>query len=158
MIASLNDVHKRTRGVKTRILLETTAGQGATVGWRFEQMRAIRDGLKQPERLGFCVDTCHVFAAGYDLSTKAGWARVFEEFDTVLGTDTIVAFHVNDSKKGLGCRVDRHENIGKGAIGLEAFRCLMSDPRFKKVPKVLETPKEDDMDIVNLRTLREMAR
>jgi len=154
MARSLNEVQSHTRGLAVQILLETTAGQGATVGWRFEQLRAIRDGLKEPDRIGFCVDTCHIFAAGYDVSTPDGWARVFDEFDTHLGTDTIRAFHVNDSKKGLGCRVDRHEHIGKGCIGLEAFRCLMNDPRFVRIPKVLETPKEDDMDLQNLRILR----
>jgi deoxyribonuclease-4 len=137
-------------------VLETTAGQGATVGWKFEHLRAIRDGLKEPERIGVCVDTCHIFAAGYDISTQDGWDRVFSEFDRMVGIDTIQAFHVNDSKKGLGCRVDRHENLGKGCIGLEAFRCLMNDPRFRSVPKVLETPKEEDMDVENLRILRSL--
>lgn len=152
MIRSLNSAMRHS---KTRVLLETTAGQGATLGWKFEQMAAIRDGLREP--VGFCLDTCHLFAAGYDLSTKAGWGRVLGEFDKVLGIPTIHAFHVNDSRKGLGCRVDRHEHIGKGALGLEAFRCLMNDPRFRDVPKVLETPKEDNMDIENLRVLRSLV-
>jgi deoxyribonuclease-4 len=157
MIRGLDAAHRRTKGFRTRVLLETTAGQGATVGWRFEQLKAILGGLKDSDRAGVCLDTCHVFAAGYDLSTREGYERTMDEFDRHLGLRALEAFHVNDSKKGLGCRVDRHENIGKGAIGLEAFRCLMRDARFRGVPKVLETPKENGMDSVNLRLLRELA-
>lgn len=157
MAKGLNAAHKRTKGYAVRVLLETTAGQGATVGRTFEQMRAILDGVKDPDRIGFCLDTCHVFAAGYDISTREGYERTMDAFDRAVGLKRIEAFHVNDSKKGLGCRVDRHENLGKGAIGLEAFRCLMTDPRFREVPKVIETPKEDGMDAVNLRILREFA-
>ena len=157
MIRALNEAHRKTKGFRVRILLETTAGQGTVLGWKFEQMRAILDGLKDPDRLGFCFDTCHVFAAGYDISTRKGYEKTMNEFDRILGLDRLQAFHVNDSKKGLGCRVDRHENIGKGAIGIEAFRCLMKDERFRAVPKILETPKENDMDLVNLRILRGLA-
>jgi len=156
MQKGLNDALRRTKGFQVKVLLETTAGQGQTVGWKFEQMKAILDGVKEPERIGFCFDTCHVFAAGYDISTREGYEKTMAEFDRAVGLDRIRAFHVNDSKKGLGCRVDRHENIGKGAIGLEAFRCLMKDPRFRDVPKVIETPKEEGMDPVNLGILREM--
>jgi deoxyribonuclease-4 len=157
MARGLNAAHRRTRGYKVRVLLETTAGQGATVGRTFEQMKGILDGVKEADRVGICMDSCHVFAAGYDISTPEGYEKTMESFDRVLGIRRIEAFHVNDSKKGLGCRVDRHENIGKGMIGLEAFRCLMRDPRFREVPKVIETPKEDNMDPVNLGILREMA-
>lgn len=157
MARGLDEAHRRTPGFGVRVLLETTAGQGATVGWKFEQMRAILDDMNSPDRIGFCFDTCHVFAAGYDISTRRGWEETMEQFDRAIGVKRIRAFHVNDSKKGLGCRVDRHENLGKGAIGLEAFRCLMRDERFRDVPKVLETPKENDMDPVNLRILRELA-
>jgi deoxyribonuclease-4 len=156
MQKGLNDALRRTKGFRVKVLLETTAGQGQTVGWKFEQMKAILDGVKEPERIGFCFDTCHVFAAGYDISTREGYEKTMAEFDREVGVDRIRAFHVNDSKKGLGCRVDRHENIGKGSIGLEAFRCLMKDKRFAGVPKVIETPKEEDMDPVNLGILREM--
>jgi len=156
MQKGLNDALRRTKGYKVKVLLETTAGQGATVGWKFEQMKAILEGVKEPERIGFCFDTCHVFAAGYDISTREGYEKTMDQFDRAVGLDRIRAFHVNDSKKGLGCRVDRHENIGKGAIGLEAFRCLMKDARFRNVPKVIETPKEEGMDPVNLGILREM--
>ncbi len=158
MRKGLNEALRRTKGYAVKVLLETTAGQGATVGWRFEQLKAILDGVKEPERIGFCFDTCHVFAAGYDISTPEGYEKTMAEFDRAIGLDRIRAFHVNDSKKGLGCRVDRHEHIGKGAIGLEAFRCLMKDARFAGVPKVIETPKEDGMDPVNLRILRGMMR
>jgi len=157
MSKALDEIHRRTKGFRAGVVLETTAGQGATLGWRFEQLRAIRDGLREPERIGVCVDTCHVFAAGYDISTREGWNRVFEDFDRTLGIGTIRAFHVNDSKKGLGCRVDRHEHLGRGCLGLEAFRSLMNDPRFRDVPKVLETPKDDDMDAENLRVLRSLV-
>ena len=156
MIRGLNDIHRRSRGFKTKVLLETTAGQGTTVGWKFEHMAAIREGLKDPERIGFCLDTCHIFAAGYDIRTGAGYDGVMEELDRILGTKSILAFHLNDSKNELGSRVDRHEHIGKGSIGVEAFRCLMNDRRFASVPKVLETPKEDDMDIQNLKLLRSL--
>ena len=158
MSRSLDVAHRRTRGYRTRVLLETTAGQGTVVGWRFEQMAAILDGVKDPGRIGLCFDTCHVFAAGYDISTKAGYEETMDALDGAVGLEKVEAFHVNDSKKGLGCRVDRHENIGKGAIGLEAFRRLMRDRRFRDVPKVLETPKENDMDRVNLRLLRKLAK
>jgi deoxyribonuclease-4 len=154
MAKGLDEAHRRTKGFAVRVLLETTAGQGATVGRTFEQMRAILDGVRDPDRVGICFDTCHVFAAGYDISTREGYERTMDQFDRALGLRKLEAFHVNDSKKGLGCRVDRHENIGKGAIGLEAFRCLMRDPRFRGVPKVIETPKENDMDPVNLGILK----
>jgi len=157
MVKSLDEALGRTRGMRTRVLLETTAGQGSTLGWRFEHLAEMRGGLREPERVGFCFDTCHVFAAGYDISTRPGYDSVMEEFDRVVGTRLIEAFHLNDSKKGAGSRVDRHEHIGRGAIGDEAFRCLLNDARFAGTPKVLETPKEGDMDAVNLKHLRSLA-
>ncbi len=157
MSKALNEAHRRTKGFAVRVLLETTAGQGATVGWNFGQMKAILEGVREAERAGLCFDTCHVFAAGYDIRTREGYDRTMDEFERLLGLGKLEAFHLNDSKKGLNCRVDRHENIGKGEIGLEAFRCLMRDARFREVPKVIETPKEDDMDRVNLKLLRELA-
>jgi deoxyribonuclease-4 len=156
MREALNAAHRRTKGYTVRVLLETTAGQGATVGRTFDQMKAILDGVQEADRIGLCFDTCHVFAAGYDISTREGYEKTMDEFDRAVGLKRIEAFHVNDSKKGLGCRVDRHEHIGKGAIGLEAFRCLMGDARFRGVPKVIETPKENNMDPVNLKILREL--
>jgi deoxyribonuclease-4 len=158
MIRSLDEIVERTKGFQTLALLETTAGQGTVLGWNFDQLRVIREGLKSPERLGFCVDTCHIFAAGYDIRTKKGWDKTFKEWDEKLGIDSIKAFHVNDSKKGLGSRVDRHEHIGQGHIGIEAFRCLMNDRRFRDVPKVLETPKVGNMDHENLEKLRSLVK
>jgi deoxyribonuclease-4 len=140
------------------VLLETTAGQGSNLGYSFEQLRAIIDGSAHPERFAVCFDTCHTFAAGYDFTTQEGYARVFAHFDAVLGLERLQCFHMNDSKKGLGCRVDRHEHIGLGAMGLEGFRLILNDPRFARVPKILETPKgdNDEMDAVNLRVLRDL--
>jgi deoxyribonuclease-4 len=157
MARGLGTALRRTRGFRVRVLLETNAGQGRCLGWRFEQLGAILDRVPEPERVGFCFDTCHVFAAGYDLSTPEGYEETMQAFDRAAGLDRIAAFHLNDSKKGLGCRVDRHEHIGRGRIGLNAFRRLMRDPRFRDVPKVIETPKEGDMDAVNLGLLRELA-
>jgi len=140
------------------ILLETTAGQGTNVGYTFEHLRAIIDGSAHPSRFGICYDTCHTFAAGYDITSEAGYKAVWEEFDRIIGIDRLQCFHINDSKKGLNCRVDRHEHIGQGAMGLSAFRFIMNDPRFVKIPKILETPKgdNDEMDGVNLKTLRDL--
>ena len=141
------------------VLLETTAGQGSNLGYRFEQLQAIIAGSAFPGRFGVCLDTCHVFAAGYDLATREGYDRTFAEFDRIIGLERLRTFHVNDSKKGLSCRVDRHEHIGRGAMGLAPFRFLMNDPRFEKIPKILETPKgeSDEMDAVNLRVLRDLV-
>jgi deoxyribonuclease-4 len=141
-----------------KVLIETTAGQGTNIGYRFEQLRDIIDSSSHPDRFAVCFDTCHTFAAGYDTTTDAGYRQVFEEFDRIIGLDRLLAFHLNDSRKGLNCRVDRHEHIGKGAMGLEPFRFLMNDKRFETIPKMLETPKGDDdeMDIINLKTLRDL--
>jgi deoxyribonuclease-4 len=143
-----------------KVLLETTAGQGSNVGYRFEHLQAIMDNSSFPDRFGVCVDTCHIFAGGYDITTDDGYRKTFEEFDRLIGLDRLQAFHVNDSKKGLNCRVDRHEHIGQGAMGLAPFRFLMNDPRFAKIPKILETPKgeNDEMDEVNLKVLRDLVK
>jgi deoxyribonuclease-4 len=153
---SLNIVHERTKGFRVKSVLETTAGQGSAIGYTFEHLRAIIDRVAEPDRMAVCIDTCHVFAAGYDIGSEKGYERTFEDFDAIVGLDRLVAFHVNDSKKGLGSRVDRHEHIGKGAIGLEGFRHIMNDPRFAAIPKLLETPKSEDLheDMENLATLR----
>ncbi len=142
-----------------KILLENTAGQGTNIGFRFEHLREIRDRSAFPERFGFCFDTCHAFAAGYDFTTDEGYCEVFDEFDRLLGLENLLAFHCNDSKKGLGSRVDRHEHIGRGTLGLSGFRLLMNDERFARIPKILETPKGDheEMDAVNLKTLRDLV-
>lgn len=143
----------------TTILFETTAGQGTCLGYRFEHWARLLEMLDYPEWTGICFDTCHVFASGYDLTTPEGYEATMAEFDRYIGIDRLKAFHMNDSQKGLGCRVDRHEAIGKGAMGLEPFRFLMNDSRFEDVPMVLETPKGPDNkeDIENLATLRSLV-
>ncbi len=141
---------------RVKVLLETTAGQGHSVGHRFEHLRGIRERLGSADRVGVCIDTCHIFAAGYDLRTERGYHSVMEEFDRIVGLPTVQAFHLNDCKKDLGCRVDRHEHIGKGFLGKDAFRWLMNDARFDGIPMLLETPKGEDCaeDRVNLAVLR----
>lgn len=155
--ASLNAVFEKVHDEGTRVLLETTAGQGANVGYRFEQLARIIEGVEQEGRLGVCVDTCHVFAAGYDISDEEGWTRLMAELDGTIGRARLGALHLNDSRKPCGSRVDRHAHIGQGEIGETAFRQIMQDRRLAGVPKVLETPKEDDMDAVNLGLLRRLA-
>jgi deoxyribonuclease-4 len=135
-------------------LIENTAGQGSNVGWRFEHLRAILDSLSDPKRVGICIDTCHTFAGGYDIRTQEGWEATLKEFDRVVGLRKIGAFHLNDSKKELNCRVDRHEHIGQGCIGAEPFRALVRDPRFKETPMALETPGEDPDFERNLKLLK----
>lgn len=142
-----------------KVLLETTAGQGSNIGYRFEHLREIRQLSSFPHRFGICYDTCHTFAAGYDITSDEGYRGVFEEFDRVLGLENLLVFHFNDSKKGLNCRVDRHEHIGQGSMGINGFRLIMNDARFARTPKILETPKgdQDEMDAVNLKTLRDLV-
>jgi len=157
---SIRELLKRTRGYQVQAVLETTAGQGTSLGHRFEQIAAILDQIGLPERTGVCLDTCHVFAAGYDIRTPDGYASVIREFDRTVGIAHLKVIHLNDSKRGLGCRVDRHEHIGKGAIGLEAFRCLVTDPCLRGLPMIIETPKDNDFvsaDSRNLRTLRRLV-
>lgn len=143
-------------GGDTIILLETTAGQGTCLGQRFEHLAYLIERASQPERIGICVDTCHMLAAGYDIRTPEACAATFAEFDRVIGVERIKAFHLNDSQKDLGSRVDRHAHIGKGCVGLEGFRAIVNDPRFAALPMILETPKGDDLaeDIENLAALR----
>ena len=140
------------------VLLETTAGQGTGLGAGFEELNHVLTNSKHPERLGVCLDTCHVFAAGYDISTKSGYNKTFASFDKIIGLDRLKFFHINDSKRELGAQVDRHEHIGKGKIGLQGFRLLLNDRRFQNHPMVLETPKEKDLkeDIENLKLLRSL--
>lgn len=154
---ALNQVFAEVPDEGTVVCLETTAGQGANVGYRFEQLARILEGVEEDGRVGVCLDTCHVFAAGYDLSTEAGYASTMEALDAAVGIDRLRVVHVNDSQKPLGSRVDRHAHVGRGEIGETGFRMVMRDPRLADVPKVLETPKEDDMDRVNLDLLRRLA-
>jgi deoxyribonuclease-4 len=157
---SLNRLHQKIKGFKVKILLETTAGQGSSIGYRFEHIAEIIEKVKERKRLGVCFDTCHAFAAGYDLRTKKAYQATFKEFDKVIGILRLKAIHVNDSVKDLGSRVDRHEHIGEGKIGLEGFRLLMNDKRWEKIPKILETPKEEGTgrDIRNLDMLHSLVR
>jgi deoxyribonuclease IV len=145
---------------KASILLETAAGQGASVGRSFEELRDIIGASRHSARLGVCLDTCHVFAAGYDLRTPEAFGQTIAAFEQTLGLASLRAIHVNDSKKDLGGRVDRHDHIGSGRIGKEGFRNLMRDPRLAAIPKFLETPKDEalDFDRKNLATLRRLAR
>jgi deoxyribonuclease IV len=160
-------LRSRPRG-RTKVLLEQTAGQGTNLGHRFEHLRTIIDLLDGSPRVGVCLDTCHLLAAGYDLCDAPGYLATFAEFDRIVGTDRIKAFHLNDSKKPCGSRVDRHEHIGKGCLGLEPFRLLLNDARFADLPMLLETPKLetpeskrrsdcDPWDARNLRTLRKLV-
>lgn len=162
VVKALDEVHGRCKGFKVKVLLENTAGQGTTLGFRFEHLARILDQLQDSVRVGICFDTCHALAAGYDLSTKEGYISTFQEFDDVVGFKQLKVFHVNDSKKPLGSRVDRHEHLGRGHIGSEAFGLLVNDSRFQKLPMILETPKEDGetegMDHVNLDFLRKQWR
>ncbi len=156
MVESLSDILERTADYKVMILLETTAGQGSNLGYKFEHLAYILDKLGRHPRLGTCFDTCHVFSAGYDITTSKGFEQVLLSFDATIGLDTLKVFHLNDAKSTLGKRVDRHAHIGQGNIGLEAFEYLLNHHRFKHTPMLLETPKEDDMDIKNLQLLRSL--
>lgn len=158
VVAALDEVHTRCSGYKVKVLIETTAGSGTTLGGKFEHLAAILDRVREPGRLGVCLDTCHVFAAGYPLAAEADYAATFQRFHDLIGLSRLRAFHVNDSAKGLGSRVDRHAAIGHGQVGIDAFRRLVTDRRFRDRPMILETPKEDadgnPMDPVNLGVLR----
>lgn len=157
---SLRELLKRTKGCRARVVLETTAGQGTALGHRFEHLALLLDQIGIPERTGVCLDTCHLFAAGYDIRTLDDYHGVMRVFDQVVGIPSLKVIHVNDCKKELGCHVDRHEHIGKGTIGLDAFRCLVTDPRLRGIPMIIETPKDSDFvtaDRRNLETLRGLA-
>jgi deoxyribonuclease IV len=162
IVEALDSVHRQTDGIRAQALLENTAGQGSNLGWRFEHLAAIIAGVAQGDKLGVCIDTCHTFAAGYPLGTRQQYQATIDELDRVVGLKRVKAFHLNDSKQPLGSRVDRHEHIGRGKLGLAPFRHLLRDPRFRITPMYLETPKEEvdgqQMDVVNLRTLRALAR
>jgi len=156
IVESIDRVLGALPKTKTRIALETTAGQGSCLGSKFEHLAYIISRVREPERLYVCLDTAHVFAAGYEITSESSLRKTLHEFDRVIGRDRLAAIHLNDSKTACGSRVDRHEHIGKGRIGLDAFGFIMRDRRLSKIPKVLETPKGKDLaeDVVNLRTLR----
>jgi deoxyribonuclease IV len=157
---SLDEVHKACPGYKAKITLEITAGQGSNLGYRFHQIGSIMDAIHESDRLRVCFDTQHAFAAGYDLRTREGYERTFSEFDEAIGLDRLAAFHLNDSKKEFNSRVDRHEHIGKGFIGVAGFALLMNDQRFWGLPMCLETPKGPDLneDRENLALLRSLMK
>lgn len=142
---------------KVVICLETTAGQGSNLGYRFEQLAEIIDLVENKDRMGICLDTCHIFAAGYPIATEAEYKATIKEFDSVLGLSRLRIIHINDSMKGPGSRVDRHQHIGQGAIGTAPFGFFLNDRRLAKVPMILETPKESAAeDIANLKILRSL--
>jgi deoxyribonuclease-4 len=152
--AGVNAAFEKVRDVG--VLLETTAGQGASVGYAFEHLAAMIDKIDDKKRIGVCFDTCHAFAAGYDISTPAGYAAVMKKFDDVIGLSYLKALHLNDSKKALASRVDRHESLGKGELGLGAFRAIMNDPRLDEIPMILETV-DDTLWAKEIRMLYTMA-
>jgi deoxyribonuclease-4 len=154
---SINKIFFQTPGVQTRLLFETTAGQGSNLGHTFEQIASIMDKVENSNRIGVCLDTAHIFAAGYDIRTPNSYGRTMDAFDAVIGIENLYLIHLNDSKKELGSRVDRHQHIGEGLIGIKAFELLMNDRRFIDIPKIIETPKQKDgkdYDQINLDRLR----
>lgn len=150
---ALNILHADLPGHAVQVLLETTAGQGSSLGYRFEQLAAILAKVEHADRMGICLDTCHLYAAGYDIRSADGYRRTMRELATILGFARVKAIHLNDSQKGLGSRVDRHAHIGEGALGLPAFGLLLNDPRFRRVPMILETPKDPDFVTADRRNL-----
>lgn len=161
VVASMDSVLQATRHLAAGVLLENTAGQGSCLGWKFEHLATILEGVADSRRLGVCFDTCHALAAGYPLSTAEDYKATMKRFDTVVGLERLKALHLNDSKRELGSRVDRHEHIGRGHVGLEGFLSLLTDRKLKGIPMYLETPKGlengEELDAINLRNLRELA-
>jgi deoxyribonuclease-4 len=159
---ALDEVHRRTAGSTVTIDLETTAGQGTCLGHRFEHLQRILERVARPERLGICGDTCHIFAAGYSLNSAEEYDETIDMLDRCVGLQRVRAWHVNDSRRECGSRVDRHGAIGSGLMGLKPFRHLLNDSRFRGLPMILETPKGtengENLDLRNLRTLRRLAR
>jgi deoxyribonuclease-4 len=153
---SLDDIFRHTRAHRTMVLLESTTGAGSVLGGTFEELAAIRSLCRFPARVGFCIDTCHIFGAGYDIRSREGYDTTVRDVDRILGLDNVRAFHLNDSKGELGSKVDRHAEIGQGAIGLEPFRLLLADTRFSKIPGILETPGGDGAYARNLAVLRSL--
>lgn len=164
IIKALDEVQSQTRDLSSACLLENTAGQGSCLGWRFEHLATILDGVQDPDRLGVCFDTCHAFAAGYGLADEADYHQTMRTLHRCVGLKRIRAIHLNDSKREQGSRVDRHEHIGKGMIGKDAFTRLLNDRHFQDTPMYLETPKGDDpksgkaWDVVNLQCLRRLSK
>jgi deoxyribonuclease-4 len=158
IVDALDELHRRTQGYRVQILLENNAGAGNMIGSRFEELQAILNRIGDPERIGFCLDTCHLFAAGYDIRTESAYESTMAAFDRIVGLHRVKAFHLNDAKKGLGSGLDRHEHIGQGQIGVDAFSFLLNDPRVASLPMSLETPKDnDESDPKNLALLSSLC-
>ena len=160
IIKNLNKLFKELKDNNVCLLLETTAGQGSHLGYTFEQIGEMIDGAKIQNQIGVCLDTCHIFAAGYPISDPKEYKKTMKKFDDIIGLDKLRIIHMNDSKKEFGSRRDRHEHIGKGHIGIEAFRNIVNDKRLKNIPMILETPKEEELkeDIENLKVLRSLVK
>lgn len=155
---AINRIFEKNHG-KTMLLLENMAGQGSSVCSKFEELAQVLDGVEHKRRIGICIDTCHAFAAGYDFRTKQTYKEFWKKVDETVGLAHVKAIHLNDSKGELGCKVDRHEEIGAGKIGLEAFGLLMNDAHLKDVPKILETPKDDLKDYQkNMEVLKKLIK
>ena len=160
IIGALNKLFEILPENKTIVCLETTAGQGSNLGYKFEQLAQIISGVEDKSRVGICLDTCHIFAAGYPIQEEKDYKASMKEFDSILGLERLKIIHINDSKKGLGSKVDRHEHIGKGELGLKPFGHILNDKRLVKIPKILETPKGEELleDIENLKILRSLIK
>lgn len=156
LIESLDIIHQETAGAKVRVAIETTAGQGTYLGGRFEQIARILQGVQDPERLVVCLDTCHIFAAGYDIRTAEAYEETMQQFDEIIGLKNLQVIHANDSQKAFGSHADRHAHIGEGEIGPEAFRLLVNDPRMAGLPIIVETPESEIMHEVNVRRLNDL--
>lgn len=155
---SLNVMIDKTPDYNVRLLLEVTAGQGTNLGYKFEQLSQIIKMVDKKDRMGICLDTAHIFAAGYDIRSKETYEKTMADFDSILGFDKLFCFHINDSKKEISSRVDRHDHIGEGFLGLEPFRYILNDTRFTHIPKLLETPGDEEDFKRNLKTLRSLIK
>ncbi|MBI1846388.1 MAG: deoxyribonuclease IV [Candidatus Rokubacteria bacterium] len=158
VVRALDEACRRTAGARVRIALENTAGGGGSLGRTFAELGAMIRRAASPGRLGICIDTCHLFAAGYDVRTREGWERALAECQADVGLGRVLAFHLNDARAGLASGLDRHEHIGRGFLGLAPFRLLLNDPRLARIPKVIETDKDPEprADLRNLATLRRL--
>lgn len=160
IIANLNRLFAELRNNTVTVCLEATAGQGSNLGYTFEQLAYMIAGVKDKTHIGVCVDTCHIFAAGYPISDPADYKATMKKFEDTVGLGRLRILHLNDSKKGLGDKIDRHEHIGEGKIGIEGFRNILNDKKLSKIPMIIETPKEEDLeeDIKNLALLRSLIK
>jgi deoxyribonuclease IV len=164
VVKTINSIFSENKEISIRLVLETTAGQGTNLGYSFEQLGKLINKTKDTAKVGVCIDTCHIFTAGYDLSSHDATRRTFEKFDSIIGLEHLSVLHLNDSLNKLGSKKDRHAHIGKGFIGEDAFTFIMQDSRLTEIPKIIETPKNDagddtrDMDMVNLEKLQKAGK